>query len=398
MVDVEKRLKICFLGSARYTFPLDATTDKKFRLLHELGELYAIGFSKTPYPRRFMQHARFYALPLLPFAPLRYLEFFFAGSIMTLWCIFRHDCRIIIAQSPYEGVAAAIAKQIAGWCGKKVALIIESHGDFEADLFLQRRIIFAKGLYWLMQRFARFALNRADALRAISHSTRVQLAAWRPDCAIEQFITWTDIKAFLHAKEHVVKSAEPIVLYVGVLIPRKGILHLINAFAEVVKDFPLIRLVLIGREDDHVYVQRLRDHIHGLNLHSQIRFLAEMPQQQLAQYMAQAHVCVLPSLSEGLGRVVVEAMAAGTPVIGSQVGGIPDVIQDSITGFLVPSGDETALAEKLRWILEHPEKTQEMGQQAYRVSQRMFSPELWLHGYRQVIETAQSFFEKESTR
>ena len=77
MVQAEKRLKICFLGSARYTFPLDATTEKKFRLLSTLGELFVFGFSRTLRPQRFTQYAHFYAIPSLPLAGLTLYRIFF---------------------------------------------------------------------------------------------------------------------------------------------------------------------------------------------------------------------------------------------------------------------------------------------------------------------------------
>ncbi len=383
-------MKIGFLGSARYSNPLELTTEKKFRCLDVVGELFVIGFSNTQRPQRFTQYAHFYALPLLPFAPLRYLEFFLASCLLTLWLIFKHDCRVFITQSPYDGIPAAMAKIVAGWFGKRISLIVESHGDFENDLFGQRRIIFAGAARWIMRRVARFTLNRADALRAISQSTRAQLAAWRPDCPIVQFIAWTDIDAFFDAKNTTPKSSAPVLLYTGVLIPRKGVMHLVNAFAALADEFPHARLRLLGRADDPDYVRQLHQRIRELHCDARIEFVAEMPQQELAQQMAQAHVFILPSLSEGLGRVVVEAMAAGTPVIGSRVGGIPDMIREGKTGFLVPPGDEIALAEKIRWMLEHPQETEAIGQEAHRVSQTLFSSEIWLNGYRQVFETAQS--------
>ena len=374
-------MNICFLGSARYANPLDATTDKKFRALSALGELFVIGFSNTLRPQCFTQHAHFYALPSLPLPVLRYLEFFCAGFLVTYWLIFRHDCRVIMAQSPYEGAAAAMAKLLARCSGKRVALIIESHGDFEADLFLQRRIVFAKTVSWIMQRVARFTLNRADALRAISVSTRQQLAAWRPDCPIVQFMAWTDIDAFFQAKVAVPKSTKPLIMYAGVLIPGKGVRHLLNAFATILIEVSEATLLLIGREQDPEYTRQLHDLVQKDGLTARVKFLAEMPQAQLAEYMARAHLFVLPSLSEGLGRVVVEAMAAGTPVIGSRVGGIPDLIQDGVNGFLVPPGDETALAEKIRWLLTHREETQHMGQNAHQFARQFFSKEMYLQGY-----------------
>ena len=90
--------------------------------------------------------------------------------------------------------------------------------------------------------------------------------------------------------------------------------------------------------------------------------------------MRRACVFVLPSMSEGLGRVVVEAMATGTPVIGSQVGGIPEMVEDGVTGFLVQPGDETMLAERLRWILEHPDEAWEMGRRAHAFAKRSSPP------------------------
>jgi glycosyltransferase involved in cell wall biosynthesis len=64
------------------------------------------------------------------------------------------------------------------------------------------------------------------------------------------------------------------------------------------------------------------------------------------------------------------------------------MVEDSITGFLVPPGDETALAERLRWILEHPREAQEMGRRARAFAKRFFSAQAYVHGYKQVFEAA----------
>ena len=98
---------------------------------------------------------------------------------------------------------------------------------------------------------------------------------------------------------------------------------------------------------------------------------------------------VLPPYSEGLGRVVFEAMATGTAVIGSQVGGIPEIVEDGVTGFLVQPGDETRLAERLRWILEHPDEAQEMGHRARAFAESFFSTGRYIKGYRQIFDVVQ---------
>src|SRR5262245_38922579 len=90
-----ERLRICFLGSARYSQPLDPTSEKKFRALGACGELFVIGFSQRMRPRRFNQHAHFYLLPELPLPILRHVEMLACGFFLALWLIFRHKVQIL---------------------------------------------------------------------------------------------------------------------------------------------------------------------------------------------------------------------------------------------------------------------------------------------------------------
>ena len=391
------KMKVCFIGGARYSQPLDATSAKKFKALGQLGEMFVIGFSQDLRPRRFTQHAHFYLFPKWPLPVLRYATMFILGPWLTLWIILKHQVYVLIAQSPYEGFAAALAKVMARWLGRKTVLIVESHGDFEVSLFLQRQVGLP-GLYrMLMHASARFSLRHADLLRAISNSTRKQMESWAPDKPIVQFPTWTDIEVFLEVGEQNSRRKSDI-LYAGVLIPRKGIHHLIHAFSRIASEFPEARLVIVGREENPEYAEKLRRDVVKLGLDSRVIFVGEVSQAELADYMRQAAVFVLPSLSEGLGRVVVEAMATGMPVIGSYIGGIPEMVQERQTGFLIPPGDEKALAERLKWILSHPEEAQAMGKQAREFAHSFFSTEAYVDGYRRLFTMAAEILYQEAPK
>jgi len=126
------------------------------------------------------------------------------------------------------------------------------------------------------------------------------------------------------------------------------------------------------------------------DLEKRITFLGQLPQCKVAHHMAEATVLVAPSLSEGLGRVVFEAMACGTPVIGSRVGGIPEMIRESETGFLVPPGDVRALAGRLKWILQHPNKATQIGESARKFAREFFSEEQYVQSYSDLIEKSLS--------
>src|SRR5215468_8716368 len=190
-------VKVCFIGGARYGQPLDTTNAKKFRALRSLGNFFVIGFSHDFSPRIFREHADFYLLPQFPIPLMRYAEIFLLAPSVACWLICRHGVQILVAQSPYEGLAAVLAKKITGWLGYKVAVVVESHGDFQESLFLYRRVPLQRLYRFLMRQIANFVLRHADVLRAISNSTKQQFERLRPTMPIFQFPAWSDIDAFL---------------------------------------------------------------------------------------------------------------------------------------------------------------------------------------------------------
>jgi glycosyltransferase involved in cell wall biosynthesis len=238
--------KVCFLGGARYSQPLDTTSEKKFNALKALAEVFVIGFSRDLRVQKFTQDAHFYLLPQLPLPMMRYLELLILGFALLVWLVVRHRIGVVVAQSPYEGFVAALAIKLARWFGYHVRLVVEIHGDFERSLFLYREIRF-RGLYrFLMNRLAGYSIKHADLLRAVSNSTKEQLKRWAPEKTIVQFPAWTDIEAFLHSPKTSQTVSESVV-YAGVLSPVKGIQYLINAFSIVAGQFPRPNCLLSAR-------------------------------------------------------------------------------------------------------------------------------------------------------
>lgn len=143
---------------------------------------------------------------------------------------------------------------------------------------------------------------------------------------------------------------------VGWLTHIKGHEYLIEAVAKLKQDYPALHLVIIGSGDrsDALSQQAesagLRDAVHFLGYRDDIEVC-----------LGGMDLFVLPSLNEGMGRALIEAMAAGLPVIASRVGGIPAVISHERTGLLVPPGDPDALAEALRRLLDRPEWAKQLG-------------------------------------
>lgn len=376
---------VAWLSSVRYTRPLSATDAKKWQLLRErLGvPIYVLAMSSSLRPRRFDEHARFYLLPLLPLALLRYAMVLAAAVLWAWWVMARHGVRVFIAQSPYEGASGAFALAVARRLGVRGALIVEAHNDFENNLFTLRRVTFTALYRALMEKAARYAVRRAAALRAVSRSTEAQLRALAPDTPLVRFMTWTDMGAFAKVARHVSLTKAHTLVYVGVLTQLKGVHVLLEAFARLPERF---ELVLIGAEEQPAYAAQLRDRCDALGIAKRVQWRGKLAQAELAQEVADARALVLPSLSEGLPRVIIEGMTCGTPVVATAVGGIPEVLQDGVNGWLVAPDDVDALARVLHAATHADADTlARLTAAARATAQATFSTEAYLQGYQTLV-------------
>jgi glycosyltransferase involved in cell wall biosynthesis len=137
-----------------------------------------------------------------------------------------------------------------------------------------------------------------------------------------------------------------VLLFVGRLDPQKGPFQLLKAAAELFADHPDLHLVMVG---EGPLSSELRAWTSAQNLESRVHFTGR--QTDVAGLMRAAHIFVLPSQWEGLPNVVLEAMAAGTPVVATDVEGVQELLSDGKTGAIVPRNGEPRLAEAIRHVL-----------------------------------------------
>ena len=168
-------------------------------------------------------------------------------------------------------------------------------------------------------------------------------------------------------------------LFVGRLDPVKGLNVLLEAMCELTRRMrprraqDLSLAIIGGDREDHLEAMMtdlkcLSDIRHELGLDDLVVFVGSRAQEALPCYYSAADACVMPSLYESFGMVALEAMACGTPVIASRVGGLTYTVRDGETGFLVPEKNPKALAEKLELILTDKSLRDRLGTRATRVA------------------------------
>lgn len=169
----------------------------------------------------------------------------------------------------------------------------------------------------------------------------------------------------------------PRILFVGRLVERKGVDDLIRAFAVMKDREPRASLVIVG---DGAIKEKLVRLAHDLDVLDHIEFKGELEGKALKEEYRRCTLCVLPSKnvrsdvsSEGLGLALIEAAAYGKPLVGTDQGGIPEVIENGINGIIVKQGDWKALSSAILYVIQNKEVAERFGRNAMQKANELFS-------------------------
>jgi glycosyltransferase involved in cell wall biosynthesis len=154
---------------------------------------------------------------------------------------------------------------------------------------------------------------------------------------------------------------KPVVLYTGRIESNKGSLELLQSIDQVAAQFPSVEYLLAGGRHNSIDDRSLATTIGTNGTRKRVQLLGHVPWQDLADLYRRASVFVMPSHYETFGISVIEAMAFGLPVVATNVGGLPEVVEDGVTGILVPPKDSQALGEAIVRLLRDPDLSTRLG-------------------------------------
>ena len=207
------------------------------------------------------------------------------------------------------------------------------------------------------------AAEGADALIAVSESVAHQM----PGKQVR--VVYSGIAASME-RTRLTRGNSVVIGTACRLIEAKGVRELILAFAGLKKEFPSVRLEIAGSGPEE---QRLAETARELGVADGVKFLGWVD--DLRQVLRTWDVFALPSYDEGLPMSILEAMAEGLPVVATNVGGIPELVEDGRTGYLVPPGDVGALRTVLHRLVEDSQSRNQLGDQGRLRAGAKFSVE-----------------------
>ncbi len=293
------------------------------------------------------------------FVKFQFLTFIIFNVVNSCWKL--KDMDIIHVQWPIpNGLGALFLKWIYN-----VPYIDTVYGE---EVYLSKR--------YHVTNILKFLLHWSSNIITISNAT------YRECLNIELSESKLDIIPFgvdtsFYKPVNVVKNKEIFqILSVGYLIERKGFTYLISSIKEVLKEHGNIKLNIVGSGPEE---QKIKNHITNLNLEEHVEIISNISDEELLKMYNSSDLFVLPSIvdsqgnTEGLGVVLIEAMACKLPVIGSNIGGIPDIVEDGVTGLLVPQKNVSELSKSINKIIENPDISERIAEKGYKMVKSNFS-------------------------
>jgi len=246
----------------------------------------------------------------------------------------------VLAQGAHEAAAALAARRLAR---VETAVIADLHGDWRAPTRLYGSRLRA-ALNPVADRVALSGLRNADGIRTVTGYTTSLVRELGLEPA-DEFPAFMDFDSFLQNPVRPLPE-RPQALFVGVLERYKNVDGLADAWRLAAARVPEAKLRLVGAGTLRPVVEQLLR-----ELPAQTCWDERLSQPEVSRALDESTFLVLPSRSEGMGRVIVEAFCRGRPILASRVGGIPDLVEDGRNGLLVEPGDTGALADALVRVL-----------------------------------------------
>jgi N-acetyl-alpha-D-glucosaminyl L-malate synthase BshA len=271
-----------------------------------------------------------------------------------------------------------IAREMLHKTGEDVALVTTLHGT---DITLV-------GQDPSFHAITKFSIERSDRITAVSQHLRAETinAFQCTGCAVNVIYNFIDPAIYDRARYETTRkpfgAAHRVLMHVSNFRPVKRVRDVVRIFARVAKELPSV-LVMVGDGPERSAAE---EEARMLGVSHAVFFLGKID--AVAPLLADADLFLLPSQTESFGLSALEALACGVPVVGSDTGGIPEVVENGLTGLLYPVGDVDAMAEGALSILRDPERKAAMCAAAAAEARERFSLDTIVSQYEALYESA----------
>jgi N-acetyl-alpha-D-glucosaminyl L-malate synthase BshA len=293
-------------------------------------------------------------------------------------------CRLDLLHVHYaipHSVSALLARQMLAARGRRLPFVTTLHGTDITLVGLDRSYL----------PITRYSIQESDGVTSIStylkDKTVADFDVTRPIEVIPNFVNCDVYTPFVNeearaiARLRVAQPGEAVLIHLSNFRPVKRVLDVVKVFAQVARELPA-RLMMIGDGPDRSAAEWLA---HDLGMHGRIHFMGK--QDRVNELLPLADLMLMPSELESFGLAALEAMACKVPAIATRVGGVPELIDDGVTGLLFQVGDVEAMAAGALSLLKDQNRFEAMREAARKTAQKRFCSTLVLPRYVEYYES-----------
>lgn len=347
-----------FVGKVRLDQSPGQDVIRKFELLSSALTATFIGTGVAP-RRDSVAGVRVIRCPDLSPAFLGGLLFYvLAPAIAMIAAVSRNAA--IVCQSPFEAFGVVLLSRCVPR-SRRPRIVIEAHGDWRTAARLYGSVA-RRAMAPAADVVAAWTVRRADRVRVVAKYLDVLVREAGYEGEIDRFVTFSDFSMFTEGEPAPFREA-PSVCFVGAFEPYKAVDVLVDAWRQVIERMPEARLTLVGDGPLHSNITR---RVGELGLDGTVQFTGSLSRPEVRDVLDRSWGLVLPSRSEGLPRIIFEAMLRGRAVVATKVGDIPEVVSHARNGYLVDPDDARALADALLLFMADHGRAALMGAEGRR--------------------------------
>ena len=335
---------VLFIAPTTYQLPLTENLKKKFITLSEVCNVSVLAFANS---KTFLNetYGNFYLNKKIKNRLINYFRIIQISIFTTHKIIKKENIDIVCFQDPVSSFFSILFLKVRR---AEVKIIVETHGDFIETLSLEKNLVLPrlyKKLFYIM---AKYSIGKSNIIRAVSSSTEKQVLDIDSSKSVVRFPAWIDFKDFQNIEPKPLSKDKFNILFIGSVTDRKKPHMIIEAIQRI--NDKSYHLSIVGPAPNEKYFKELKDLIDKSDLQNQVSLIGPVDRESVKDYYSSSNLMILPSISEGLARVIFESQVAMCPVLVTDAPGMSDIVIDGQTGYVFESNNLDSLSLKIEYI------------------------------------------------
>ena len=372
---------VLFIAPTTYQLPLTENLKKKFITLSEVCNVSVLAFGNS---KTFLNetYGNFYLNKKIKNRLINYFRIIQISIFTTHKIIKKENIDIVCFQDPVSSFFSILFLKVRR---AEVKIVVETHGDFIETLSLEKNLVLPrlyKKLFYIM---AKYSIGKSNIIRAVSSSTEQQVLDIDSSKSVVRFPAWIDFKDFQNIEPKPLSKDKFNILFIGSVTDRKKPHMIIEAIQRI--NDKSYHLSIVGPAPNEKYFKELKDLIDKSDLQNQVSLIGPVDRESVKDYYSTSNLMILPSISEGLARVIFESQVAMCPVLVTDAPGMSDIVIDGQTGYVFESNNLDSLSLKIEYIKNNYEEASLVAKNAKGFILSNYSEDNFKFSFKKLFDT-----------